>query len=190
MGKQLHTVVALASKSKMYFVDGTLNKLAANSPNLRAWIRCDSMLIGWFTSNFRPLTARSIQILKTTRDVLIDLEERFGQSSVVQLNGLKEEWAKLNQDLEMTMAEYFTKEKVIWDEIDAPIPFQTCSCTLTQRSQVLMMLPLPQITYVYRLLLAEQKHKDVSEIDTSSELVAFAVDKRRFRDTCTGRLYY
>lgn len=44
-----------------------------------------------------------------------------------------------------------------------------------------MMNPLPQITFAYRLLLAEQKHKDVSKIVTT-EFVAFGADRRRFGD--------
>lgn len=138
----------------------------------------------------------------------------------MQLYGLKEEWAKLNQDAEMSVAEYFTRAKVIWDEIDALGPFPTCSCTscsctLTQkllklqqdqrlikflmklhddyaqvRCQILMMSPLPQLTFAYRLLLDEQKHKDVSKLSTSSESMAFAVDRKNFREWNIGKNFY
>lgn len=53
-------VLALTSKNKLYFVDGTLQKPATNAPTYRAWVRFNNMLIGWFISNLGPLSTRSI----------------------------------------------------------------------------------------------------------------------------------
>lgn len=52
-------ILALTSKNKIGFVDGTLQKPATN-PNFRAWIRCNRMIIGWFISNLGLHTTKSI----------------------------------------------------------------------------------------------------------------------------------
>lgn len=186
-------VLALTSKNKIGFVDGSLKKPATASEEFNAWIRCDSMIIGWIVSNLGVLIARSVHNLKTAREIWVDLEERFGQGSAAQLYSLNEEWTSLSQDSSMTVAEYYTRAKVIWDEIDSIVSFPTCqcngcTCTLTQkflklqqdqrlieflmklhenfaqiRSNILMMTPLPNISQAYRIFVAEQKHKEIGK---------------------------
>lgn len=143
------------------------------------------MILGWIISNLSFLIARSVHNLNTAREVWVDLEERFGQGSAAQLYSLNEEWTSLSQDSSMSIAKYYTRAKVIWDEIDGVAIFPTCSCkgcscTLTQkflklqqdqrlieflmklhesysqiRSNILMMDPLPNISQAYRILVAE-----------------------------------
>ena len=47
-----------------------------------------------------------------------DLEERFGKSSSAQLYSLQEDLANLNQTSSMSIANHFTREKSLWDEIN------------------------------------------------------------------------
>lgn len=93
----------------------------------------------------------------------------------------------------MSIAEYYTRAKVIWDEIDSLTTFpicnyKGCTCTLTKKflaiqqdqrlteflmklhesysqikSNILMMSPLPSISQAYRILVAELKHKDIGK---------------------------
>ena len=130
-------VLALTSKNKLSFVDGTLEKPSEDSSKYSAWVRCDSMIIGWIVSNLGVLIARSVLNLNTAREIWLDLEEMFGQGSAAQLYSLNEEWTSLTQDSNMTIAEY-SRAKVIWDEVDSITSFPTCvckgcSCTLTQK---------------------------------------------------------
>uniref|UniRef100_A0A803LQG4 GAG-pre-integrase domain-containing protein n=1 Tax=Chenopodium quinoa TaxID=63459 RepID=A0A803LQG4_CHEQI len=45
-----------------------------------------------------------------------------------------------------------------------------------------MMHPLPQMTVAYRMLPQEQKHKQLSDLTSSHEIVAFGADRRRYYD--------
>lgn len=83
-------IIGLISKNKMPFVDGTLNKPSANSPNLRAWERCNNIVIGWIISCLDQMNAKSIMYYRTASEVWVDLEERLGQSSAAQFYSLHE----------------------------------------------------------------------------------------------------
>uniref|UniRef100_A0A803L397 GAG-pre-integrase domain-containing protein n=1 Tax=Chenopodium quinoa TaxID=63459 RepID=A0A803L397_CHEQI len=51
------------------------------------------------------------------------------------------------------------------------------------RSNILMMHPLPQMIVPYRMLLQEQKHKQISDLSSSShDAMDFKADRRRFSD--------
>ncbi|XP_057522440.1 uncharacterized protein LOC130802437 [Amaranthus tricolor] len=114
----------------------------------------------------------------------------------------------------MTVAEYYIRAKVIWDEIDSIVSFpicvcKGCTCTLTQkflklqqdqrlieflmklhenysqiRNSILMMTPLSNISQAYRILVAEQKHKEVGkQSPISNEALSFATERHTI-DRC------
>lgn len=55
---------------------------------------------------------------RTTREMWVDLEERFGQPSAVQLYSLQELLSRIQQGGDMSVAKYNTKVKAVWDELD------------------------------------------------------------------------
>ena len=79
-----------------------------------SWISCVSKSILW---------------LKTTNEVWDELEHQFGQSSSAKLFHIEEELSKIVQTLDMTIEEFYTRIKGIWDELDALDPIAACSCS-------------------------------------------------------------
>ena len=63
----------------------------------------------------------------TPRDVWINLEDRFGQSSPTQIYHIQEDLASLTQS-ESNIQEYYTKTKALWDELDNVDPLSMRSC--------------------------------------------------------------
>ena len=57
------------------------------------------------------------------------LEQHFGQSSSAQLFVVYEAISKATQTPNMSIEEFFTKMKSLWDEVDALDPVAVCSCT-------------------------------------------------------------
>lgn len=55
------------------------------------------------------------------------------------------------------------------------------------RSNIPMMGELPTVHHAYRVLLQEQKHKELSKLSHQSESMAFAGEKKRF-DRNYGRV--
>ena len=103
------------------------------------------------------------------------MEERYGQTSSTQLFAVQEEIADIQQE-DDNVAEFYSKIRVLWDELDDICPFpececNRCTCNLTAkfliilqdqrliqflmklndeyrqtRSNIIMMHPLPQIS--------------------------------------------
>ncbi|XP_074334135.1 uncharacterized protein LOC141671716 [Apium graveolens] len=195
-------VIGLTTKNKMSFVDGTLIKPVLTDHKYKFWSRCNSMITGWIITALDPQIAASILYVDTARAIWLDLEERFGQASSAQLYALEQGIFQISQDT-LAIFEYYTQLKKIWDEIDnlKPLPkceCAQCTCNITQkvlklqqdqrlmfflmkmsnefanvRSHILMMDTLPTLQQVYRMLLQEQRHKEISKL-TVQEPVAFA----------------
>lgn len=71
-------IIGLISKNKMPFVDGTLPRPGANSPNIKAWDRCNNMVLGWLITACDPLNAKLIMYYRIAREIWLDLQDRFG----------------------------------------------------------------------------------------------------------------
>lgn len=131
-------ILALSAKNKLTFVDGRTTKPAKDFPDLTAWRRANDVVIGCLLSSLEPSIAESVQWHKTAKEIWDELHERYGRSSNAQLYSLQEELGKLTQDPDETIADFYTKFKTIWDELDHlnPLPScscDECSCNLTQK---------------------------------------------------------
>ncbi|XP_056697935.1 uncharacterized protein [Spinacia oleracea] len=185
-------MIALSARNKLCFVDGSLNQPASNSANFRIWNRCNDLVISWILASLEPSIARSVLYLKTAREIWLDLGERFCQSSGPQLFSVQQKLYDLNQEDDEHISSFFTKIKLLWDQLDGLDPLPSCvctgcNCTLTQKllksqqdqrliqflmklnekydhskSTILMMTPLPTISRAYGLLLQEEQQKEVN----------------------------
>ncbi|XP_021836154.1 uncharacterized protein [Spinacia oleracea] len=120
----------------MCFVDGTLPKPTGVTEAI-AWDRANNMVCGWILRSLGPATAKSVLLLRIARDAWKDLEDRFGHSSVAQLYSLQQELLNMSQG-NGDISTFFTKMKVLWDQLDDanPIPYcecGACTCNLTKK---------------------------------------------------------
>ena len=122
-------IIGLTAKNKLSFVDDTTSKPPPNSSDSKCWKRCNNMVIGWIIASLDRVVAKSIMYYNNAQEIWYDLEERFGKSSSAQLHSLQEELTKLTEGASMSIADYFTRVKSIWDEIDHldPIPIRSCN---------------------------------------------------------------
>ncbi|CAO2834916.1 unnamed protein product [Amaranthus hypochondriacus] len=179
-------VIALATKNKLGFVDGSLPKLAENDPKYGAWERCEAIIISYILRSLDTSIARSVLFVSTSQEIWKDLEERFSQTSGPQLYSLQQSLTELKQGSGTAITVFFTQIKALWDQINQMNPLPSCSssgCTcmkvfLKQQQeerlvQLLMKLdnkfaavrtnipmmqqPLPTISMAYKLLVQEEK---------------------------------
>ncbi|XP_021720004.1 uncharacterized protein LOC110687687 [Chenopodium quinoa] len=175
-------IIGLSTKNKLSFVDGTLPTPISGDVNYKAYVRCNDLVIGWILGVLGPVTKKSVFFYKTAREMWKDLEERYGQVSSTKLYGIQEQISAAHEETE-EIAEFFVKIKVLWDQLDDVNPIQVCTCNGCVCN--VTSDPLPTLPLAYRMLLQEQKHKQISEhvnIVTSLEAFAFAADKRKFTD--------
>lgn len=116
------------------------------------------------------------------------MEDRFARSNAPKIYQVQKDLSTLVQG-SLSIANYFTQLKTLWDEYLAMIDLPTCNCGTgsgymkllqtqqvmqflvglndtfkTARGNILMMNPIPNLNQVYRLILQEEKQRDCHNI--------------------------
>ena len=81
--------LALNSKNKLGFVDGTINSpsKSENPEEYAAWSRCNDMVHSWIINTLDPEISDSVIYYATANEVWEDLRERFSQSNAPRIFG-------------------------------------------------------------------------------------------------------
>lgn len=201
-------LLTLSTKNKLGFVNGRIPMPDLDSPDYPFWERCNDLVISWIIFNLDDTIATSVLYMTSAQEIWEDLEERFGDASMAQIYALEQQLLDVSQGSD-TVSEFFTKIKTVWDGLnDAdPLPHcvcNKCTCNLTQRlknrqqrqrllqfmmklnenfaairANILMMQPLPNVAKAYKLFAQEERHKEVSQLATSTNGMAFYSDKKK-----------
>jgi len=73
--------IALRTKVKLGFIDGTCSKPGLNSPFYDQWIRCDSMVVSWLLNSIDSSLSGAFIYANSAKELWNELVERFGQSN-------------------------------------------------------------------------------------------------------------
>ncbi|XP_061354586.1 uncharacterized protein LOC133299161 [Gastrolobium bilobum] len=111
--------IALLSKNKLGFVDGTIPIPSKKDPIYPAWLRCNAVVLSWIHKSISELIAQSI--------VWKDLKERFSQADVFRISDIQDDIFRLKQG-DRSVSEYFTQLKILWDELEILQPLSLCKC--------------------------------------------------------------
>ena len=76
-------------------------------------------------------------VFKIASNIWNDLEARFGNPLSSQIYRLQEQLITVFHEPNMSIAEYFTIVKSLWDEIDDLHPLLVCTCNPTTNFQKL-----------------------------------------------------
>ena len=63
------------------------------------------------------------------KEIWNDLKSRYAQGDLLRVSDLQQEVVSIKQG-SLSVTEYFTKLRVIWDEIENFRPDPVCSCTV------------------------------------------------------------
>ena len=181
----------LFAKNKTGFIDGSIKKPEMESDKYLPWMRCDAMIKGWLTTAMEKEIRNSVKYAKTATEIWKDLKERFGKECAPKAYELKQSLNATRQD-GTTVSAYYTRLRVLWDELESILPTPRCSCDkcecglgkkLTElkekertyeflmglddqfsviKTQVLAMKPTPGLSSVYHLVAEDEQQRTIA----------------------------
>ncbi|KAK9675965.1 hypothetical protein RND81_11G044800 [Saponaria officinalis] len=154
-------IMALGSKNKQGFLDGTTAMPAATSPKLQQWRRLDTMVRCWILNSMSDELKEGFMTVKTAKALWSDIYESCGVMEKCTCNLIKK-WL-----------EQASKEKVITFLMGLNESYDNL------RSNILSMEPMPNINKAYSFVQQIESQKRISNIiNLSQDASAFAAEKR------------
>ncbi|KAL8121608.1 hypothetical protein AgCh_018370 [Apium graveolens] len=166
-------MLSLSAKNKLGFIDGSISQPVLTSPDYKLWERCNDLVCSWLLCNVDETISKNILFFKTTREIWLDLEDRFGYASMTQVFSLEQQLSEFHQGSK-SVSEFFTEIKAVWDAI-SDVNHLPC---YTLRGNILMQQPLPSLSNAFRIFSQEERHQELSHLTTQTESLAFVADNR------------
>nr|XP_023908905.1 uncharacterized protein LOC112020549 [Quercus suber] len=185
--------LALISRNKFGFVDGSIAEPDSSSSLYNSWSRSNTTVLSWFTNSLSLDLKASVMYINNARDLWIDLKDRLSQGNTLRLFELGKEIAHLAQG-SLSVSSYFTKFKTLWDDsksaqLDAHYKEHVFRFLMGLNdgyghviSQILMIEPLPSLSKVCSLILQEEKRRNIGQsfnMIQSGDSAAMLQAKRR-----------
>ncbi|KAL0382041.1 UNVERIFIED_CONTAM: Retrovirus-related Pol polyprotein from transposon RE2 [Sesamum calycinum] len=195
-------VIALRAKMKLGFIDGHYPMPDKTCDTYETWIRVDSMVTSWILNAISKKISKAFLYTKSSRQLWLDLEERYGENNGPLVYQLQRAIASITQGSH-TVVEYFNNLTTLWDELECLKPPKTCTCGLCTcgftritaeeenltklvqflmglddsydniRNQILVMDPFPSVNKAYSMVLRVERQRMVhTQNGDSAENVA------------------
>ncbi|CAA7024092.1 unnamed protein product [Microthlaspi erraticum] len=119
--------MALSSRKKFGFIDGTIPKPAANSTQLVDWTANNHLLVGWIKLTIEPKLRSSISTREVARDLWEIIRKRFSVKSGARLQQLRNALATCKQQ-GASVDDYFGRLTKLWDGISECTTTKRCEC--------------------------------------------------------------
>ncbi|CAN1346335.1 Retrovirus-related Pol polyprotein from transposon RE1 [Linum perenne] len=119
--------MALGTKNKIQFLDGTIVKPLSTNLLAPLWDRNNKLLLGWILKSVSPTIARSFMWYNLDIEVWIALRERFSRGSNHRIAELQEHIFSLKQGFS-SVSEFFTELTSLWDKLANFCPVPPCRC--------------------------------------------------------------
>ncbi|XP_075103712.1 uncharacterized protein LOC142178281 [Nicotiana tabacum] len=117
--------IALFTKNKVGFIDGTYEKNKFKKELHDQWDRCNNFFLLWIMNVVTKELYSSVVYASSAYNVWSDLQERFDNRNISRIYNLHQEIIALKQGL-APISTYFSKLKDLRDEYDAMTPIPSC----------------------------------------------------------------
>ena len=179
--------IALISKNKMSFVDGSFTAPSKTHSVYNQWVRCNSMVLSWIQRSVSANVLKSIVFFDKAYDAWKDLHDRFDQGDMFRISDIQEDICRLTQGT-LGISDYYTELKSLWDELENFRPLPSCQCSIpcscgaiqsmrlfrdqdytirflkglneeysNVRSQIMLMDPFPPIAKAFNLVAQQER---------------------------------
>ncbi|XP_057543915.1 uncharacterized protein LOC130823315 [Amaranthus tricolor] len=119
--------VALCSRRKFGFLDGTITYVMSPATK-EDWVVVHCMLVSWLMNTIYPEVKSTLSNYDNAKHLWDDLHEHFCIVNGPRIHQLKSQINKCEQTKIMSVAIYFGKLKVLWDELAQLQPLISCKC--------------------------------------------------------------
>ncbi|KAL0390458.1 UNVERIFIED_CONTAM: Retrovirus-related Pol polyprotein from transposon RE2 [Sesamum calycinum] len=118
-----------SAKMKLGFIDGRYIMPDKTSETYDTWVRVDSMVTSWILNAVTKKISRGFLYTKSSRQLWLDLEERYGENNGPLVYQLQRAIASITQGT-LSIVEYFNNLTALWDELECLKPPKVCTCGL------------------------------------------------------------
>ena len=118
-------LIALSMENKVLFVDGSLLRPSGSDSDLNSLIHNNNIVISWVFNYVSKEIFASVIYTDSAHKMWIDIRDRFQQRNGPRIFQLCREIMTLVQGQD-SVSMYFTKLKIIWEELNNYRP--VCSC--------------------------------------------------------------
>lgn len=170
--------ISLEAKNKLSFVDGSLPRPSVDDSLFKIWSRCNSMVKSWILNVVSKEIYDSILYYQDAAEMWDDLFRRFKVNNLPRKYQLEQAVMTLKQG-ELDLSTYFTKKKILWEQLanTKSSVVKKCDCEQVQelleeaetsriiqslmglndsfnnvRGQILNMKPRPGLNDIYNML--------------------------------------
>ncbi|XP_039014680.1 uncharacterized protein LOC120144771 [Hibiscus syriacus] len=185
--------MSLISKNKLPIVDVSIKVPREDDPKYRAWLKCNNLVLSWLQRTLSSEFRQSMIWIDYAYNLWADLFDRFSQGDFMRICYLQQDFFSLQQGT-LSVTAYYTQLKIVWDEMCNLRPLNTCDCSVreyrkqdfilkflkglnesfsVQRSQILMMKPMPTINEIFSIVVQHERSVSVTvSVDESNILLA------------------
>ncbi|KAG7584438.1 Ribonuclease H-like superfamily [Arabidopsis suecica] len=128
--------IALESKNKWSFIDGSLPRPAESEPIFKIWNRCNSMVKSWLLNVVNQEIYDSILYFNDAAEVWTDLMKRFHISNLPRKYQLEQDILTLRQG-SLDLSTYYTKMKTLWQKLASTKSQKICKCNCGKVEELL-----------------------------------------------------
>lgn len=119
--------MALSSKKKFGFLDGSIPKPEAGSPRLEDWVANNHLIVGWIKLTIEPNIRSTISTREVAKELWDIIKKIFSIKSGARLQQLRNSLATCKQN-GSTVDDYFGRLTKIWDGISECMETKQCTC--------------------------------------------------------------
>lgn len=199
--------MALSSRKKFGFIDGSIPKPEANSPTLEDWVANNHLLVGWIKQTIETKIRSSISTREVAKELWDIIKKRFSVKSGARLQQLRNSLATCKQN-GSSVDDYFGRLTKIWDGIRECMNTKQCSCGKCEcdlntaheaerellrvhdflsglddtahgviRSQICAITPLPDLDSVYQTIVQNETIR--STVAQETQVMSFTSQVNR-----------
>ncbi|XP_019414052.1 PREDICTED: uncharacterized protein LOC109325900 [Lupinus angustifolius] len=213
-GKNYHSwsramTMALGTKNKLEFVDGSMSNPLIHDQNFPILNRCNKLVASWLTQSIDPSIVQSVLWMDNAKETWDDLRDRYYQGDMFRIFELIGDIHSIREGNKSVSA-FYNQIQGLWQQLDDYRPIAPWQCELkcttipvvknyrennyvicflkglndqfsAVRSQIMLSDPLPPIKKVFSILVQQERHMQLEEPRLTINAFDSNVDSRIMR---------